>query len=117
MEHLNRILAGWANFYQFTDYTATVFQRLDRLVFWKLGYWLARKRGASLRALCRRWVRAPEPGRAKTWVPRGRNSRGATGRVALRRLVTSRKSRFKWRGPECNPYILRDEGRNTFESR
>jgi hypothetical protein len=24
---------GWANFYQFTDYTAMVFQRLDRIVF------------------------------------------------------------------------------------
>jgi len=117
VEHLNRILAGWANFYQFTDYTATVFQRLDRIVFWKLGYWLARKHRASLRALCRRWVRAPEPGRATTWVLRGRNSRGATGRVALRRLVTSRKSQFRWRGPECNPYILREEERNTFESR
>jgi RNA-directed DNA polymerase len=117
VEHLNRILAGWANFYQFTDYTATVFQRLDRLVFWKLGCWLARKHRATLKALCRRWVRAPEPGRAKTWVLRGRNSRGATGRVALRRLVTSRKSQFKWRGPECNPYILREEERNTFESR
>ena len=39
---LNRTLAGWANFYQFTDYTATVFQRVDRVVFWKFGYWLAR---------------------------------------------------------------------------
>src|SRR6185437_3435422 len=62
VEHLNRILAGWANFYQFTDYTATVFQRLDRLVFWKLGYWLARKHRATLKALCRRWVRAPGAG-------------------------------------------------------
>lgn len=117
IEHLNRILAGWANFYQFTDYTATVFLRLDRLVFWKLGYWLARKHRASLKALCRRWVRAPETGRAKTWVLRGRNGRGAAGRVALRRLVTSRKGQFRWRVPEGNPYILREEERNTFESR
>ena len=117
VEHLNRILAGWANFYQFTDYTAMIFRRLDRIVFWKLGYWLARKYDASLRTLCRRWVRAPEPGRALTWVLKGRNSRGATVRVTLRRLVTSRKSQFKWRGPECNPYILRDSERNIFESR
>jgi RNA-directed DNA polymerase len=33
VEHLNRILAGWANFYQFTDYTAMIFRRLDRIVF------------------------------------------------------------------------------------
>jgi RNA-directed DNA polymerase len=117
MERLNRILSGWANFYQFTDYTAMVFRRLDRIVFWKLGYWLARKHRATLKALCRRWVRAPEEGRATTWVLQGRNSRGFAGSVALRRLVTSRKSQFKWRGPECNPYILREEERNTFESR
>jgi RNA-directed DNA polymerase len=117
MERLNRILAGWANFYQFTDYTATVFQRLDRIVFWKLGYWLARKHRATLKALCRRWVRAPEAGRATTWVLQGRNSRGFAGRVALRRLVTSRKSQFRWRVPESNPYILREEERNTIESR
>jgi RNA-directed DNA polymerase len=30
VERLNRILAGWANFYQFTDYTAMVFHGPDR---------------------------------------------------------------------------------------
>src|SRR5882724_2949656 len=60
VERLNRKLAGWANFYQFTDYTATVFGRLDRVIFWKLGHWLACKYRTSLKALCRDWVRAPE---------------------------------------------------------
>lgn len=117
IERLNRILAGWANFYQFTDYTAMMFRRLDRIVFWKLGYWLARKHRATLKALCRRWVRAPEAGRATTWVLHGRSSRGFAGNIALRRLVTSRKSQFRWRVPEGNPYILREEERNTIESR
>ena len=62
-------------------------------------------------------VRAPEAGRAKTWVLQGQNSRGWYGEVALRRLVTSRKGRFEWRNPEGNPYILRDEIRRTIESR
>ena len=117
MERLNRTLAGWANFYQFTDYTATVFQRVDRVVFWKFGYWLARKHRATLKASCRRWVRAPEAGRAKTWVLKGRNSRGAVGTVTLRRLVTSRKGQFRWRLPKVNPYLRRAEERNIFESR
>lgn len=117
VERLNRILAGWANFYQFTDYTAMVFQRLDRIVFWKLGHWLARKYRATLKALCRHWVRAPEAGHATTWVLGGRNSRGIPCGIALRRLVTSRKGQFRWRLPEGNPYILREEKRNTFESR
>lgn len=117
VERLNRILAGWAEFYRFTDYTAMMFQRLDRLVFWKLGHWLARKYRATLKSLCRHWVRAPEAGRAKTWVLHGRNSRGFLGDITLRRLVTSRKGQFRWRLPPGNPYILREEKCNIFESR
>jgi RNA-directed DNA polymerase len=30
--------------------------------------------------------------------------------------VTSRKGQFRWRLPEGNPYILREEKRNIFES-
>jgi RNA-directed DNA polymerase len=117
VETLNRILAGWAEFYRFTDYTATVFQRLDRIVFWKLGHWLGRKYQATLKTLCHQWVRAPEPGRAKTWVLPGPDSRGAFREITLRRLVTSRKGQFKWRLPQGNPYILRDEKPSIFESR
>jgi hypothetical protein len=116
VERLNRVLAGWANFYQFTDYTAMVFQRLDRIVFWKLGHWLASKYRATLKAILRRWVRAPETGRATTWVLGGVNSRGIRSGITLRRLVASRKGQFRWRLPEGNPYILREEKRNTFES-
>ena len=62
-------------------------------------------------------MRAPEAGRAKTWVLKGRNSRGAVGTVTLRRLVTSRKGQFRWRLPKVNPYLRRAEERNIFESR
>ncbi|MBA4143797.1 MAG: reverse transcriptase [Nitrosospira sp.] len=61
--------------------------------------------------------RTPEPGRTKTWVLQGQNSRGWYGAVALRRLVTSRKGRFTWRSPAENPYIIRDETRRIIESR
>ena len=37
VESLNRKLVGWGNFYRFTDYTAIMFQKLDRILFWKLG--------------------------------------------------------------------------------
>lgn len=117
VESLNRQLVGWATFYQYTDFTATLFSKLDRTVFWKLGHWLARKYRCSLRSLVRDHVQSPESGRAKTWVLQGRNSRGWHGEVALRRLVTSRKGRFEWRSPVENPYILRDEMRRTIESR
>ena len=117
MESLNRKLSGWANFYQYTDYTATVFSRVDRTVFWKLGHWLARKYRRGFPSLMREHVRAPEPGRATTWVLKGQNSRGWYGEQALRRLVTSRKGQFRWRNPEGNPYLIRDEHRTFLESR
>lgn len=117
MESLNRQIAGWAAFYQYTDYTATMFKKLDRTVFWKLGHWLARKYRRGFRSLMRDCIRAPEPGQATTWVLQGQNSRGWYGVVALRRLVTSRKGRFTWRTLTENPYILRDETRRTIESR
>ncbi len=40
---LNRKLKGWAAFYQFVDFKAKVFSYIDRVVFWKLAHWLARK--------------------------------------------------------------------------
>src|SRR3546814_10291088 len=92
-----------------------MFAKLDRTVFWKFGYWLARKYRRGFAALMRDHVRRPEAGQAKTWVPHGRNSRGWYGAVALRRLVTSRKARFTWRNPAENPFILRDEKRRTIE--
>jgi group II intron reverse transcriptase/maturase len=117
VESLNRQLAGWANFYQYTDYTATFFARVDRTVFWKLGYWLARKYRRGLPRLMREHVRAPEPGRAKTWVLKGQNSRGWYGELALRRLITSHKGQFRWRTPAENPYLIHDANRKMFESR
>ena len=117
VESLNRQLSGWANFYQYTDYTATFFARVDRTVFWKLGHWLARKYRRGFPSLMREHVRVPEPGRAKTWVLTGQNSRGWYGELALRRLITSRKDQFRWRNPEENPYLIHDENRTLFESR
>lgn len=116
VESLNRQLAGWANFYQYTDYTASIYSKVDRTVFWKLAYWLARKYKRSFRSLMRDHVRSPEKGKAKIWVLQGQNSRGFYGELALRRLVTSRKGWFTWRNPAENPYILRPEKRRTTES-
>lgn len=77
VENLNRQLAGWAAFYQYTDYTATLFGRLDRTVFWKLGYWPAPKyrRGFSV-ADARPYPRTGAEAQTKTWVLQGQNSRG-----------------------------------------
>lgn len=117
IESLNRQIAGWSNFYQYTDYTATVFSKLDRIVFWKLGYWIAHKYRRGFRMLMRDHVRSPEMGKAKTWIMQGQNSRGFYGELPLRRLVTSRKGQFRWRNPAGNPYILHEDNRRTIKSR
>jgi group II intron reverse transcriptase/maturase len=117
VESLNRKLAGWANFYRFTDYTAVIYGKLDRIVFWKLAYWLARKYRTSIKSLMRQWVRRPDDGKALIWQLFGRSGRGNLCGVTLRRLMTSRKGQFRWRNPEINPYITRDENRNTVTSR
>ncbi len=72
---LNRKLVGWGNFYRVTDYTAIMFQKLDRIIFWKLGLWLARKYWTSIKKLIIQWVRYPANGTAKTWVLFGRKWR------------------------------------------
>ena len=117
VKRLNRRLAGWANFYQFTDYTATVYGKLDRVIFWRLAHWLARKYRTSIKQLMKRYVRRPAAGYAKTWILYGRNNNGVVQGVALGRLVTSRKMQFRWRNPETNPYLPRHEVRNTITSR
>jgi len=117
VESLNRKLAGWANFYQFTDFTAVVYGKLDRVIFWKLAHWLARKYRTSIKSLMRQWVRHPADGTAKIWQLYGRSGKGNLCGVTLRRLVTSRKGQFRWRNPEINPYIPRAEERNTITSR
>ena len=55
--------------------------------------------------------------KAKIWQLFGRSGKGNLCGVVLRRLVTSRKGQFRWRNPEINPYIARDEERNTVTSR
>jgi len=117
VESLNRKLARWANFYQFTDYTAVMYGRLDRLIFWKLAHWLARKYRTSVKSLIRKWVRRPDDNGAKIWLLFGRSGNGNLCGVTLRRLVTSRKMQFRWKHLKINPYILRDEERKTITSR
>ena len=117
VESLNRKLAGWANFYQFTDFTAIMYGKLDRILFWKLGHWLARKYRTSVKNLIVKWIRRPADDMAKTWHLFGRSGNGNLCGVALRRLVTSPKYQFRWRNPSINPYMMPEDGRNTITSR
>ena len=97
-DSLNRQLAGWAAFYKFTDFAARTFRRIDPVVFWKTAHWLARKYRSRIKPLMRKWYRAPEIGQTKTWLIYGRSNRENPVGKALRRLVTSQKAQFRWRG-------------------
>lgn len=116
VEKLNQKLKGWAQFYRHTDFTAKVYSKIDRIVFWKLAHWLARKYRCSVKSLLMKWCKRPEPGQAKTWVLFGKTGRGYLFGAALYRLVSSPKLPFRWRVPESNPY-RRAEIRNTVTSR
>ena len=96
---------------------AVMYGKLDRIIFWKLAHWLARKYRTSIKSLMRQWVRHAANGKAKSWLLFGRSGRGNLCGVALRRLVTSRKAQFRWRNLEINPYVTRSEQRNTVTSR
>ncbi|MEJ2459907.1 MAG: group II intron reverse transcriptase/maturase [Novosphingobium sp.] len=94
-----------------------IFRRIDTVVFWKMAHWLAQKYRSRIKPLMRKWYRVPEIGQSKTWLIYGRSNQGNAVGKALRRLVTSQKMQFRWRNPERNPYIFRDELRNTVTSR
>jgi transposase InsO family protein len=65
----------------------------------------------------RSWYRAPVAGQAKTWFVHGVSERGHRVGKALHRLVSTPKGQFRWRNPEANPYIFREEPRTTITSR
>ena len=117
IERLNRKLAGWAAFYRFTDYAAMGFQRIDHVLFWRMGHWLARKHKTSIKSLMRQWFKRPAPGRAKTWFIYGRDNASVLRGVALRRLLGNHSSQFRWRKPSGNPYITGNLNDNAFTSR
>ncbi|GHM54148.1 hypothetical protein ECZU51_28180 [Escherichia coli] len=86
-EQLNRKLKGWAMFYQFVDFKAKVFSYIDRVVFWKLAHWLARKYRTGIASLMRWWCKSPKPGQSKTWVLFGKTNHGKLSGEILYRLV------------------------------
>jgi len=112
---LNQKLRGWAQFYRYTDFTAMIYSKIDRVVFWKLAKWLARKYKCRIKPLLIKWCKKRAPELSKTWVLYGKTDNGYWCEISLFRLVGSIKQSFKWRLPESNPY-LRVENRKTITS-
>lgn len=117
IESLNRKIRGWSNFYQFTDFVAVMYSKMDRILFWKMGYWLSRKYRLNLRGVIKRWVRYPKKGNAKTWVVYGRGHTGKGCSATLLRMCGTGKKQFRWKTPSGNPYLKTPEPAKIFESK
>ncbi|WP_345779320.1 transposase [Photobacterium damselae] len=89
VEKINQKLNGWSQFYRHTDFTAMTYRRIDRVVFWKLARWFARKYRCRIKFLLMKWRKRPEPTKAKTWVLFGKTNLRNKNGVSLYRLVSS----------------------------
>jgi RNA-directed DNA polymerase len=117
IESINRKITGWRNFYQFTDHVAVMFSKMDRIIFWKFGYWLARKYRINLKEAMKRWVKYPKDKCAKTWIVYGRGQNGKGVGAELKRMLGAGKKRFSWKTPVENPYLSTQNPAKIFESK
>jgi group II intron reverse transcriptase/maturase len=106
IKKLNSKITGWSNFYKYTDYTATVYNRIDSAVFWMFGRWLAKKYRTRISEQIRRKVDRPpkEIGHVKTWRIYGLDEEGKYRAVYLKKLVGSQKERYVSQHSQANPY-------------
>jgi len=52
---LNRIVAGWCRYYQYTSKTSVQFSKLNSEVFWAMAHWLGRKYKLSIPSVMKRF--------------------------------------------------------------
>jgi len=104
IERVNRIIVGWSNFYRHTSYSARIFSKLDTIVFWKLGHWLARKYRTPLNKLMRRWYRISDTRGVRTWVM-SRHVNGVQFSVALAKFTGTVKIYRATPAHDINPYL------------
>jgi RNA-directed DNA polymerase len=52
---LNRIIAGWCRYYQYTSKASTQFKRLEYKTFWLMAHWLGRKYRLAMPDVMRRF--------------------------------------------------------------
>lgn len=65
-EQLKRKLNGCTAFNPFVDFKANIYSYIDRVVFWKLAHWLARKYRTGIASLMGQLCKPPKPGHSKT---------------------------------------------------
>jgi len=57
LKALNRIIAGWCRYYQYTSKANTQFSRLEYKTFWRMAHWLGRKFQLTMPQVLRRFCK------------------------------------------------------------
>jgi 5-methylcytosine-specific restriction endonuclease McrA len=70
---LNRIIAGWCRYYQYTSKAATQFSKLERQTFWHMAHWLGRKFQLPMPIVIRRFCKESSLTDGKTTLTRHTN--------------------------------------------
>jgi group II intron reverse transcriptase/maturase len=91
---LNRIIAGWCRYYQYTSRASSQFTQQDYVTFWAMAHWLGRKFQLSMPWVMRRF----------------RKENGLTdGEITLVRHAEFPTQRYKKRFLKPNPYTTQEK--------
>jgi RNA-directed DNA polymerase len=108
VEKLNQLIIGWTNFYCYTTYTAILFQKLDTIIFWKLGHWLAQKYKTRVNKLIRKMYNYSRKYGLKTWIVH-ETKHSRVHSVVLRKCTGAVKKWHMPGRPRDNPYLNKNE--------
>jgi len=106
IDRINQIISGWSAFYRHTSYSAHVMGRLDTIVFWKLGHWLARKYRTRVNKLMRKWYRRSDLVGVRTWIV-SHVRKGTTFTATLEKFSGRGKDYRPSPAKNINPYLQR----------
>lgn len=70
---LNRIIAGWCRYYQYTGRASTQFRKLEHKTFWYMAHWLGRKFRLTMPQVMRRFCKGGSLTDGKTTLTRHSN--------------------------------------------
>lgn len=101
---INQLIRGWTAFYRHTMYSSRIYGKLDTVVFWKLGHWLARKYRTRVNKLMRKWYRFSTVHRLRTWMV-STTVEGQRFSTTLLKFSRAIKVRLVPPCPRANPYI------------
>lgn len=114
---VNRLISGWTAFYSHTMYSGHIYCKLDTIVFWRLGHWLARKYRTRVNKLMRKWYRYAEVYGRRTWML-CKTVDGHRFVTTLSKFTRARKYRCVPPRPIANPYLgdvlLAGGGHNSY---